>query len=382
VLCDVCENDPCVCEPGVIVTPTPPTPPAPPQTVRPTPETNASRPLLPLIPRPGITPAAPVDADEADPGDDYDDAPPQADEQQDIIILVNDNEVDAVLDGDTVTLDLTGGVVQDLIDTNVDGTILFDLTLYNNVTSITIPGSDLATIADEGLEVSIQFPQGTVVLCPDAVYSLGQYEDADISITVNQGNNQVYVLIDAGDAAVGAVDGTVTVTLSSPQAEVWFVNEYGEYVLVPSVFCEETGTITFETSFLGVFVLRADNEAATRRAIRFVMNELTYTADSVPRLLDVVPFIDPAYNRVMIPLRAVVEALGQDVTWDEATRTVTIFTATGTVTLVVGVSLPDGMGVPVLIGDRVLVPLRYVSDVIGAEVRLDGDNNAVYVYIY
>ena len=119
-----------------------------------------------------------------------------------------------------------------------------------------------------------------------------------------------------------------------------------------------------------------------RRVIRFVMQTLSYTVDGAASGLDVVPFIDPAYNRVMIPLRAVIEALGQEVAWDEATQTVTIFTANGTVTLVVGVSLPGGMGVPVLINGRVLVPLRYVSEVIGAEVRFDGDNAAAYVYMF
>jgi len=119
-----------------------------------------------------------------------------------------------------------------------------------------------------------------------------------------------------------------------------------------------------------------------RRVIRFEMNNFVYTIDNVSHTNDVAPFVDPAYDRVMIPLRAVSEALGTEVDWVRETRSVLIFAPTGTQTLVVDVSLPDGMGTPVIINDRVLVPLRFVAERLGAEVRWDGANRAAYVYMY
>jgi len=143
----------------------------------------------------------------------------------------------------------------------------------------------------------------------------------------------------------------------------------------------------------GVLLLAYDDDAEPllgmptpperrRRVIRFEMNNLVYTIDAVPHTNDVAPFIDPAYDRTMIPLRAVSEALGAEVEWIGATRTVLIFIHDEIDTLLVDVSIPGGMGVPVIISDRVLVPLRFVAERLGAEVRWDGANRAAYVYMF
>jgi len=122
-------------------------------------------------------------------------------------------------------------------------------------------------------------------------------------------------------------------------------------------------------------------EALEYRTIRFTIGNMVYAIDGTPHTNDVAPFIDPAYNRTMIPLRAVSEALGAEVEWIAATRTVLIATNTGEHQLTVDVPLPDGMGVPVLLDNRVLVPIRYVAEILGATTRWDGTNSAVYIYM-
>jgi len=122
-------------------------------------------------------------------------------------------------------------------------------------------------------------------------------------------------------------------------------------------------------------------EALEYRTIRFAIGNMVYAIDGTPQTNDVAPFIDPAYNRTMIPLRAVSEALGAEVEWIAATRTVLIATATGEHQLTVDVPLPDGMGVPVLLDNRVLVPIRYVAKILCATTRWDGVNSAVYIYM-
>lgn len=48
--------------------------------------------------------------------------------------------------------------------------------------------------------------------------------------------------------------------------------------------------------------------------------------------------------------------------------------------LVIGEELPNGMGAAVIIDDRTFVPLRYVSEMLGATVRWDSVHSAVYIY--
>jgi len=90
------------------------------------------------------------------------------------------------------------------------------------------------------------------------------------------------------------------------------------------------------------------------------------------------PFI--SQERTMIPLRIIAEALNAEVDWDSATRTVIITGRGETINLIVDVPLPGDMGTPVIVNGSTSVPVRYVSETLGATVRWDGENKAVYIY--
>ncbi|MCL2566002.1 MAG: copper amine oxidase N-terminal domain-containing protein [Defluviitaleaceae bacterium] len=114
--------------------------------------------------------------------------------------------------------------------------------------------------------------------------------------------------------------------------------------------------------------------------LRFVVGSYTYSINGVNVNTDVAPFIDTAYNRTMMPLRLVSEALGAAINWDEATRTVTINQGLTQLTLTVDIPLPGGMGVPVIVNDRTYVPMRYVAEILGADVEWDGTARAIYIF--
>ena len=82
----------------------------------------------------------------------------------------------------------------------------------------------------------------------------------------------------------------------------------------------------------------------------------------------------------MIPLRIIAEALGAEVGWDDAARTVAISAQGETINLSIDASLPDNMGTPIIVNGLTFVPARYVSETLGAYVRWDAANNAVYIY--
>ena len=100
----------------------------------------------------------------------------------------------------------------------------------------------------------------------------------------------------------------------------------------------------------------------------------------VESMLDAPPFIDPVYERTMVPFRVIAEALGADVAWDEATRTVSFILNGDEVSLVIDQPLPEGMGVPVIREDRTFVPVRFVAETLGAYIRWSAENAVVYVY--
>ncbi len=87
------------------------------------------------------------------------------------------------------------------------------------------------------------------------------------------------------------------------------------------------------------------------------------------------PFIDPAADRTYVPIRFVSEALGAEVDWDKNSRTVYIKDKQIDISLTIGAysyfvnSDPKTLDAPAILeGDRTLVPLRFVSEALGREV--------------
>ena len=100
---------------------------------------------------------------------------------------------------------------------------------------------------------------------------------------------------------------------------------------------------------------------------RYSLNNRFYTAVGSP-------FIDPATNRMMVPLHTIAEATDTVVEWYDNTRSVIIYLPTGVLMLPIYEPLPDGMGMPMMIDGRVFVPLRFVMDVLGKTVTWDSEN--------
>lgn len=117
------------------------------------------------------------------------------------------------------------------------------------------------------------------------------------------------------------------------------------------------------------------------KIIRFTIGNVAFAYGETPMQGDIAaPFIDAASNRTMVPLRTIASSLGAHVSFNDATRTVYIVQNGQILSLPIGTPLSDGMGTPVIINDRTFVPVRYVSEALGATVRWDGANQAVYIY--
>ncbi len=80
-------------------------------------------------------------------------------------------------------------------------------------------------------------------------------------------------------------------------------------------------------------------------------------------------------GRTLVPLRAIFEAMGANVEWNDSTRTVTARTSNTTVVLPIGSTSPTVNGqvwpldVPAkIVNDRTLAPLRFVGEAFGGKV--------------
>ena len=99
---------------------------------------------------------------------------------------------------------------------------------------------------------------------------------------------------------------------------------------------------------------------------------------------DVPPLI--INSRTMVPMRAIFEALGCTVTWDGATQTATGLRNGTAVSLTIGSDMGkiDGKGVALdapaaLINGRTMIPLRFVSEALGALVNWEAETSTVRI---
>lgn len=93
------------------------------------------------------------------------------------------------------------------------------------------------------------------------------------------------------------------------------------------------------------------------------------------------------HDRTLVPLRAIFEALGANVNWYDATKTVTATKGTTKISLTIGSSMmyKNGEALSIdyageIINNRTMVPVRAISEAFGAKVEWDNDNRTVHVY--
>jgi lactocepin len=95
--------------------------------------------------------------------------------------------------------------------------------------------------------------------------------------------------------------------------------------------------------------------------------------NGLTRKLDAAPFIKD--GRTLLPIRALIEALGGSVQWNASTRTATVMLGSRTVALTIGstTALVNGKPItldvaPMIVGGRTFLPLRAVAENLGLDL--------------
>lgn len=106
--------------------------------------------------------------------------------------------------------------------------------------------------------------------------------------------------------------------------------------------------------------------------------------DSKPLTFDVAPQI--MNGRTMVPMRAIFEALGAGISWDDDTKTVTAVKGADVIKATIGNNIIDlnGQGkeidsAPVIKDGRTLVPVRFISESLGYHVRWEDETSTVHI---
>ena len=115
--------------------------------------------------------------------------------------------------------------------------------------------------------------------------------------------------------------------------------------------------------------------------------QLSGLGQSQQKVLDVAPVIRD--GRTLVPLRFIGEVLGAEVIWQDATRQVIYRSSNRQITLTVdsNQALVDGQAIqlavpPVVVQERTMVPLRFISEWLGAVVRWDENARTVLIRYY
>lgn len=136
----------------------------------------------------------------------------------------------------------------------------------------------------------------------------------------------------------------------------------------------KTGTFTAKADNAGNYVLI---ERDTLTKLVLTINDKTILLNDKAYPKDVAPIIEK--SRTMVPLRYIGEALGCKVDWSDQTRSITITRGDTVLTMTVDKTIPGFDATPIIRDNRTLVPIRYVSEALGANVIYSPMNHQVII---
>ena len=214
-----------------------------------------------------------------------------------------------------------------------------------------------------------------------ATVSVGPDPDA---IAVNPATNKIYV-VNCGQGPGDTTpnwDGTMTVIDGTDNSTTTVpVGLHPDAVAVNAA----TGQVYVANEGDGTMTV-IDGAAASelQKSISFTVGQNSYTANGQSLAMDAAPLI--AGGRLLAPVRYLADALGAQTTWDAARRTVSILRGNTALELAIGSAALNDNGrvgwmdtAPVIINGRTYFPIRYIAEAFGYTVLWDANSQAVTV---
>ena len=254
------------------------------------------------------------------------------------------------------------------------------LILHKGLISVAVPSDKLKDAKAEKADLTLSIE-------PLAIDRLGDLSNAlrdsggnlqnvidslyDVKILVNgvavrQYNDPIKITVDLSG-----------VTLTDEQIKMLSgirLNEDGTKDNLGGSYDKDKKIFTFFASKAGEFGVFIVEDLVS---LKLTLNSADYTLNGNGKSFDAPPVI--VNDRTLVPVRLITESFGADVTWDPATRTVTITLDGKELRLTIGEKVP-GMDVPAqIINSRTMVPLRFISEYYNANVVYDSATRTITV---
>ena len=271
---------------------------------------------------------------------------------------------------DDTTKEITTGVTFTGYDMNKAGTQTVTATYEGKTTTyeITVGVKKIVSIAIDEDKTKDSYYKGASYKTGDAVLKV-TYEDG----TVESVNVTEAMLTGFKTTSVGTK--LVTVTYEG------FVTTY--YIEVEG---SGSGPSGGPSSNNKPIIIIGEEEANAPSVLKFSIGSTKYTLNNKAHYTDAAFYLKN--DRTMVPIRFIAETLGYEVTWNEATQTVTIDNGKTEIVLVIGSTTmyingsPKIMDVaPELTSDRTFVPVRFVAEGFGGEVGWEEAEQMVTITI-
>jgi len=191
----------------------------------------------------------------------------------------------------------------------------------------------------------------------------------------------------------GSISPSGTITVTSGESKTFTVTPYSGYkisnVKVDGISKGSISSYTFTNVTANHTIEATFEKEITQTTIVLQIGNSTFTVNGVQNTLDSPPIIKN--SRTLLPIRAVVEALGGTVGWDPTERKVTVSLGSTTIELWIGKPTAKVYGidtpidatnpkvVPEIINSRTMLPLRFVTENLGCDVEWDGTTKTITI---
>lgn len=272
----------------------------------------------------------------------------------------------------------------------------------NSKFTLTINGNEVMPEKNGDFTYPLSLKEGSNAIYVRAVDIAGNTTEDSINITLNttipilridSPLNDWQVFNDPNILVKGTISPVSNISLTINGSNV-SINSDGSFEYTTEVKNKGMNIISVVATYnlsgktISRNIIVVYNPVVEKKTITVVLKVGSNEAliDGKKEQLEAMPYIDPNSNRTLVPLRFISEAFGAKVDWDPLTKSVTIVLGSKRIVLQIGneKALINGVFTqldqpPLIKNGRTMVPIRFISESLGAKVSWDANTRAITI---